>query len=196
MKCAVRKIGSLEAKGKITHYFPVSRVFCFGPRKLTRCQTQCLKVIILFHAYESVSYYRSPCFTVTTSLGKALFPAHCFTTASRLLIRTLYENSAFVAGFSLISLLSFEPSRFSESSAFAFLIERSSKLIFMNSAFLKSLFTPHYEGLICLFYISVWLESKISCDFLIGSYMGHPHDDNCTENSIYPSTLKQKVAIL
>ena len=106
MKCAVRKIGSLEAKGKITPYFPVSRDFCFGPRKLTRCQTQCLKVIILFHAYESVSYYRSPCFVVTSFLGKALFPAHCFTTASRLLIRTLYENSAFVAGFSLISLLS------------------------------------------------------------------------------------------
>lgn len=98
MKCAVRKIGILKAKGKITHYFPVSRVFCFGPRKLTRCQTQCLKVIIVFHAYESVSYYHSPCFVVTTSLGKALFPSHCFTTASRLLIRTLYENSAFVAG--------------------------------------------------------------------------------------------------
>ena len=107
MKRVVRKIGSLEAKGKITQYFPVSSIFGLGSRKLTRCRTQHLKVIIPFHVYKSVSSYCSPCFVVTTSLGKALFPTHCFiTTTTRLLIRALYENSTFITGFSLISLLS------------------------------------------------------------------------------------------
>lgn len=73
MKCIVTKIGSLEAKGKITHYFPVSSIFVFGPRKLTKCQASCLKVIILFHVYKLVLSYCRPCFVVTTSLGKALF---------------------------------------------------------------------------------------------------------------------------
>lgn len=57
----------------------------------------------------------------------------------------------------------------------------------MYSAGLKSLFIPHYEGLIHLFYISVWLGREISLDSLIGSHMGHLHDDNCTQNAIYPA---------
>lgn len=54
----------------------------------------------------------------------------------------------------------------------------------MYSACLKSLFIPHYDGLICLFYISAWLGSEIRLDSLIRSHMGHPHDDNCAQNSI------------
>lgn len=54
----------------------------------------------------------------------------------------------------------------------------------MYSACLKSLFIPHYDGLICLFYISVWLGSEIRLDSLIGIHMGHLRDDNCPQNSI------------
>lgn len=54
----------------------------------------------------------------------------------------------------------------------------------MYSACLKALSMLHYEGLICLFYISVWLGSEIRLSSLIGSHMGHPHDDNYTRNSI------------
>lgn len=54
----------------------------------------------------------------------------------------------------------------------------------MYSACLKSLSMPHSEGLICLFYISVWLGSEIRPSSLIGSHMGHLQDDNCTQNSI------------
>lgn len=74
MKCIVRKIGSLEAKGKITQYFPVSSSFVLGPRKLTRCWVERLKVIILFHVYKSVLSSCSPCFAVTPSLGKGIVP--------------------------------------------------------------------------------------------------------------------------
>lgn len=94
------------------------------------------------------------------------------------LMRALYENSTFIVGLWLISLLSFPVSGSSEL-CLGILNRMPLTLIFMYSACLKSLCIPHDESLIFLFYISVLLGREIKLDSLIGNHMGHAQDDDC-----------------